>query len=58
MNGASPPGFEGHRRPLPSKPCRACGRPMRWRRRWARTWDEVKFCSDACRKARRATGGG
>jgi hypothetical protein len=36
---------------LPSKPCAACGRPMSWRRRWARTWDEVKFCSDACRRA-------
>ncbi|TIC87276.1 DUF2256 domain-containing protein [Crenobacter intestini] len=41
---------------LPSKPCAACGRPMRWRRRWANNWDEVKYCSDACRlaKARRA----
>jgi hypothetical protein len=27
---------------------------MTWRRRWARCWDEVKFCSDACR--RRGTG--
>ncbi|MES2888374.1 MAG: DUF2256 domain-containing protein [Pseudomonadota bacterium] len=25
---------------------------MSWRKRWARTWDEVKHCSDACRKAR------
>ncbi|PTT75854.1 DUF2256 domain-containing protein, partial [Pelomonas sp. HMWF004] len=24
--------------------------PMSWRKRWARNWDEVKFCSDACRK--------
>jgi hypothetical protein len=23
---------------------------MTWRKRWARTWDEVKFCSDACRR--------
>ena len=37
---------------LPSKPCVACGRPMSWRRRWARTWSEVKYCSDACRRAK------
>ncbi|MEY3273374.1 MAG: hypothetical protein RLZZ341_2275, partial [Pseudomonadota bacterium] len=37
---------------LPSKPCVACGRPMSWRKRWAANWDEVKFCSDACRRGR------
>ena len=39
---------------LPSKPCVACGRPMSWRRAWARNWDEVRYCSEACR--RRKTG--
>ncbi|MGS0756136.1 DUF2256 domain-containing protein [Roseateles sp. GG27B] len=24
---------------------------MTWRKRWALNWDEVKYCSDACRKA-------
>ncbi len=43
-------GFRGNKAGLPSKPCAACGRPMSWRRRWARTWDEVKYCSDACRR--------
>lgn len=23
---------------------------MTWRRKWARNWDEIKYCSDACRK--------
>lgn len=23
---------------------------MTWRKQWAKNWDEVKFCSDACRK--------
>jgi len=23
---------------------------MTWRKSWAKNWDEVKFCSDACRK--------
>lgn len=22
---------------------------MRWRKRWARTWEEVRWCSDGCR---------
>ena len=24
-----------------------------WRKRWARHWDEVKFCSQACRRRQR-----
>lgn len=23
---------------------------MQWRKRWANTWDEVRYCSAACRK--------
>jgi hypothetical protein len=37
---------------LPCKTCAACLRPMRWRRAWAKTWNEVRYCSDACRKRR------
>ena len=43
------PSFSGNKRFLPSKPCAACGRPMTWRKRLAKNWDEVKYCSDACR---------
>lgn len=43
-------GFRGNKAGLPHKPCVACGRPMSWRRRWARHWDTVKYCSDACRR--------
>jgi hypothetical protein len=43
-----------HRKPhLPSKPCAACGRDFAWRKKWARVWEEVRFCSDACRDGRR-----
>ncbi len=48
--------FKGNKQGLPSKTCVACGRAMTWRKRWARSWDDVKFCSDACRKARPAHG--
>jgi hypothetical protein len=41
---------------LPQKPCAACGRPFTWRRKWARDWPEVRYCSDRCRTARRSGG--
>ncbi|MEZ5750951.1 MAG: DUF2256 domain-containing protein [Paracoccaceae bacterium] len=34
---------------LPVKTCVTCGRPMVWRKAWARTWAEVRHCSDKCR---------
>jgi hypothetical protein len=40
---------------LPSKTCVTCGRPFKWRKKWARVWDEVKYCSDQCRDQRGAT---
>jgi hypothetical protein len=36
---------------LPQKLCPACGRPFAWRRKWARDWDAVIWCSDKCRAA-------
>ena len=33
-----------------TKVCASCGRVMTWRKAWERTWDDVKYCSDACRK--------
>ncbi|MCK6521958.1 DUF2256 domain-containing protein [Myxococcota bacterium] len=46
----------GHRPPSerPEKLCAVCGRPFSWRRRWALVWDEVRYCSDACRGRRGA----
>jgi len=38
---------------LPQKTCLACGRPFTWRKKWAKHWDEVKYCSDRCRNVRR-----
>lgn len=37
---------------LPTKPCAACGRVITWRKKWERSWDQVKYCSDACRRGR------
>ncbi|WP_336985965.1 DUF2256 domain-containing protein [Altererythrobacter aquiaggeris] len=41
---------------LPSKDCAACGLPFNWRRKWARDWDSVKFCSERCRRNKSAGG--
>ena len=44
---------------LPTKPCLHCGRPMEWRAKWARHWEEVRYCSKRCAgeaKAARAAG--
>jgi hypothetical protein len=46
--------FKGNKSALPSKPCTVCQRPMTWRKAWAKNWDEVKYCSEACRKGGKA----
>ena len=42
--------FRGNKSFLPSKACAVCGLVMTWRKRWAKNWTEVKYCSDACRR--------
>ncbi|AYF86783.1 DUF2256 domain-containing protein [Pseudomonas sp. JS3066] len=38
---------------LPSKVCPVCDRPFLWRKRWRRCWDEVRYCSERCRRLAR-----
>ena len=38
-------------KPRPTKICRVCGRSFAWRRKWARDWENVRYCSAACRKS-------
>ncbi|TNE60394.1 MAG: DUF2256 domain-containing protein [Bacteroidetes bacterium] len=35
---------------LPQKICPVCGRPFSWRKKWAREWEQVKYCSKRCRE--------
>ena len=37
---------------LATKICLTCGRPFTWRKKWERDWDQVKYCSDACRRGK------
>ncbi|WP_089398481.1 DUF2256 domain-containing protein [Noviherbaspirillum humi] len=47
-----------HRKPhLPTRICLVCGRPFVWRRKWSAVWEEVKYCSERCRRRRPAAGG-
>jgi len=31
------------------KACAVCGREITWRKKWARNWAEVRYCSPGCR---------
>jgi len=42
--------FKGNKSSLPSKDCSTCGKSFTWRKKWSKCWDEVKYCSDRCRK--------
>ncbi len=42
---------------LPTKICAACGRPFTWRKKWAKDWDNVRYCSKRCRGAGAAPDG-
>jgi len=37
------------KKPLPQKICIVCGKPYDWRKKWAKNWNEVKYCSQRCR---------
>ena len=37
---------------IPVKFCEVCGRQMTWRKKWRNNWDEVRFCSKACRTSK------
>lgn len=33
-----------------AKTCVTCGRTIEWRKKWERDWQNVRYCSDGCRK--------
>lgn len=50
-------GVKGLKARLPSKPCLVCRRPMGWRRAWAKNWEQVMYCSEACRRRKKGGSG-
>ncbi|MDR6235366.1 DUF2256 domain-containing protein [Pseudomonas oryzihabitans] len=43
---------------LPTKVCPVCQRPFAWRKKWEKNWDEVRYCSERCRRQRGHPSGG
>lgn len=35
---------------LPERTCKVCQKSFRWRKKWARDWDRVVYCSERCRR--------
>jgi len=33
-----------------TKICASCGRKIEWRKKWERDWDQVRYCSQRCRR--------
>jgi hypothetical protein len=48
--------FKGNKASLPSKPCVVCGRTMTWRKSWAKNWESVLYCSNACQAKKKSAG--
>lgn len=46
------PSTNRHGGPPADTSCRTCGRTIEWRKKWERNWDEVRYCSDRCRRHR------
>jgi hypothetical protein len=42
---------------IPSKDCAVCGRTITWRKKWERDWENVRYCSDGCRRRAKSSAG-
>ena len=38
---------------LPQKICPVCERPFVWRKKWRKHWDDVKYCSERCKRQKK-----
>ena len=45
---------KGNKSYLETKFCMVCEKAFSWRKKWGKNWQEVKYCSDACRKNKNA----
>ncbi|WP_094120519.1 DUF2256 domain-containing protein [Pantoea conspicua] len=44
--------FKGNKKNLPVRYCKTCHKPMVWRKKWEKCWDDVQYCSERCRRQR------
>jgi hypothetical protein len=40
---------------LPKKSCLICDREFAWRKKWEHCWENVKYCSEKCRRGVKAS---
>ncbi|MEC8437345.1 MAG: DUF2256 domain-containing protein [Pseudomonadota bacterium] len=43
---------------LPQRICKTCAKPFAWRKKWARDWDQVLYCSERCRRSKHHSASG
>jgi hypothetical protein len=36
-----------------SKTCLVCNKEFTWRKKWERDWENVKYCSERCRRSKK-----
>ncbi len=41
--------------PKETKSCVCCGRVIEARKKWEKNWDQIKYCSEKCRRAKIST---
>jgi hypothetical protein len=41
-----------HHEERATKVCPVCGRSFQWRKKWKDVWEEVRYCSERCRRRR------
>ncbi|MBT3623297.1 MAG: DUF2256 domain-containing protein [Gammaproteobacteria bacterium] len=46
-----------HKQQLPEKVCKVCERAFSWRKKWARDWPKVKYCSQRCKRQAKSSVG-
>jgi hypothetical protein len=35
---------------LPQKTCLVCKKSFKWRKKWEKDWENVKYCSERCKR--------
>ena len=38
-----------------AKICKVCNKPFSWRKKWERDWENVIYCSEKCRRNKKAS---
>jgi len=51
MKAKSTPRVAKVKNGIAPKKCVTCGLEFEWRKKWRKDWDQVKYCSEKCRRA-------